>query len=451
MLPTQAPDDAAPGALLPPHEGQEGTAAVADPFVVETTESLQGPAGLAPPADGWGTDVLLAGLIMLLIMLALAAARILRLTESLRIVHEDELVALGEARELRRMVSDLREAQTESLRQQETRMTHLEEAAACERDELRRTNGLLQGMVRCDTITGLANGSYLHRQLAKELRRAMRTRQAISILTFDIDGFDRYNRAHGHERGDDLLKRIGALLGAQFQRGGDLVARLEADRFIVVMPDTPREDVLALASRTVEQLALEAMPFGETGDHVRLSWGIASAESNKLVHPQQLLAEAAEALAESRRPPAPKRTRKPATTTRARQPRRKTTTATKGTRRKPAASKTGATKRAVNAPITAEATPSATANAAQADPVRASAATGTKTAATGAKTTGTRTRKTAGATKSASRAQRTATAPRSTAAAPLPARKAADAAEAGANGTLFPEHDASRERAAGGS
>ena len=55
MLPTQAPDDAAPGALLSPDEGPEGTAAVADPFVVETAESLQGSAGLAPAADGWGT------------------------------------------------------------------------------------------------------------------------------------------------------------------------------------------------------------------------------------------------------------------------------------------------------------------------------------------------------------------------------------------------------------
>ena len=450
MLPTQAPDDAAPGGLLSPEGGPDGTAAIADPFVVETAESLQGPAGPAPAVDGWGTDVLLAGLLMLLIMLALAAARILRLTESLRIVHEDELVALGEARELRRMVSALRETHAETLHQQETRMTRLEENAARERDELLRTNGLLQGMVRCDAITGLANGSHLNRQLAKELRRAMRTRHAISILAFDIDGFDRYNRAHGHERGDELLKRIGALLGAQFQRGGDLVARMDADRFVVVMPDTPREDVLALASKTVERLAEEAIPFGETGDHVRLSWGIASAEPNKLAHPQQLLAEAAEALAESRRPPAPKRTRKPATTTRARKPRRKTTgTATRT--RKPAVRKTAV----ANARATAEATPSANPSTAQADPASTSAATGAETAAavtkTATRTTRTQTRKTAGTAKATSRAQGPTTASRNVEASPLPARTAAESADAGANGSLFPEHEAGRDRAAGGS
>lgn len=447
MLPTQAPDDAAPGALLSPDEGQEGAAAVADPFVVETTDPLEGPAGAAPAADGWGTDVLLAGLIILLIMLALAAARIFRLTESLRVVHEDELVALSEARELRRMLSDLRETQTESLGQHETRMKRLEEAALRERDELQRTNRLLQGMVRCDSVTGLANGSYLIRQLAKELRRAMRTRRAISILAFDIDGFDRYNQTLGHDQGDELLKRVGALLGSQFQRGGDLVARLEADRFIAVMPETPREAVLELAAKTIEQLALEAIPFGETGEHVRLSWGIASAESNKLVHPQQLLAEAGEALAQSRRPPAPKRTRKPATTTRTRKPRRKTAATRTGTR-KPAARKTAAANRSAKATVAAAAAPTGTADAAQADAGVAAMATGTKAAAG---TTGARTRKTAGTTAAASRAKRSAAASRTAASEPLPTEPSADAEEAGANGTLFPEHDAGRERAAGGS
>ena len=82
-LPTQAPETAAP--VIPEAAG----APAADPFVPETVVAPSPEAALAPPADGWGTDLLLGLIMTLLILLALAATRILRLTEALRTVHED--------------------------------------------------------------------------------------------------------------------------------------------------------------------------------------------------------------------------------------------------------------------------------------------------------------------------------------------------------------------------
>jgi diguanylate cyclase (GGDEF)-like protein len=306
QLPTQASVQGSvqesPGAGLPRVNlpADPSAAPPADPFVAQTTVAEEA----APPAGGgWGSDILLAGLLLLLILLALAAVRILRLAEALRTAHEDELAAATEARDLRSRLTEAEARQSEAAQARTTELARTVDTLTRERDELQRTNRLLQGMVRCDTVTGLANGPFLARQLAKELRRAMRTRQALSLLVCDIDAFAAYNRAHGHEEGDALLKRIGGLLGTQFQRGGDLVARLDADRFAVIMPATSAEKVAALAARLEQAVAEAAIPHGASpyGPMVGVSVGVACATSSKLLHPHQLLATATEALVAARR------------------------------------------------------------------------------------------------------------------------------------------------------
>jgi diguanylate cyclase (GGDEF)-like protein len=360
-LPTQAPETAAP--VIPEAAG----APAADPFVPETVVAPSPEAALAPPADGWGTDLLLGLIMTLLILLALAATRILRLTEALRTVHEDELAALGEAREMRRRleaVAEHREAETAA---RTAALGKQAEAMARERDELLRTNRLLQGMVRCDTVTGLANGTYFSRQLAKELRRAMRTRRPLSLLVCDIEAFSAFNRTHGHEQGDQLLQQIGGLLGAQFQRAGDLAARLDGDRFAVVMPETPREDADRLAARLVTGVREASIPHGAAaGEHVELSVGIASVTSNKLLHPHQLLAEAAEALAASRRPaPRPARRTRRKTTAKKTTATRKSTTTGKSTGSRKTAAEASSRKAAPAKAAAAKSTPAAAAKMTQ--------------------------------------------------------------------------------------
>lgn len=296
QLPTQGGPAAAP--VAGPAVGP------ADPFVAETavpTPALLEPATAAP--EGWGSDLLLAGVLLLLVLLALAATRILRLTEALRVAQQDELAAIGEARELRRRLAEAAASRRTAAEEERVRLENSVAGLTRQRDELERTNRLLQGMVRCDAVTGLANGPYFARQLAKELRRAMRTRQALSLIVCDVDAFAAYNRRHGHEQGDALLRRVGALLGAHFQRGGDLAARLDGDRFAVMMPETSGTDAEGLAARLERAIGAAAIPHGDSphGPTVSVSVGVATTTSNRLLHPHQLLAAAEEAKTRGRR------------------------------------------------------------------------------------------------------------------------------------------------------
>jgi diguanylate cyclase (GGDEF)-like protein len=61
----------------------------------------------------------------------------------------------------------------------------------------------------------------------------------------DLDNFKSVNDRLGHAAGDELLKDMGALLGAS-SRSSDTAARLAGDEFALLMPETA-EDVARIA------------------------------------------------------------------------------------------------------------------------------------------------------------------------------------------------------------
>jgi diguanylate cyclase (GGDEF)-like protein len=90
-----------------------------------------------------------------------------------------------------------------------------------------------------DSLTGLGN----RRRLMLELREALQTcthdRPRV-LLTFDLDGFKRYNDTFGHPAGDALLGRLGARLQAAVTAYGSAY-RLGGDEFCALVSARPEE------------------------------------------------------------------------------------------------------------------------------------------------------------------------------------------------------------------
>ncbi|MGD9866571.1 MAG: diguanylate cyclase [Hyphomicrobiales bacterium] len=163
-----------------------------------------------------------------------------------------------------------------------------------------RLRETLQDQAIRDPLTGLFNRRYLLETLRREMHRAERASQPLSLVILDIDHFKKFNDTFGHDGGDAALKVVGNILQGR-TRAGDVASRLGGEEFALVFPGMP-EDV---AVRRVEALrteieGAELIHAGQVLDQITISAGLA-------VYPQHaggmdaLLHAADKALYESKR------------------------------------------------------------------------------------------------------------------------------------------------------
>jgi diguanylate cyclase (GGDEF)-like protein len=99
-----------------------------------------------------------------------------------------------------------------------------------------------------DELTGLANNRSFRETLGKEVERAARFRHELSLLILDLDDFKKVNDKYGHLQGDEVLRVVGEILGAE-SRTIDEPARYGGEEFVVALPETDPEGALEVAER----------------------------------------------------------------------------------------------------------------------------------------------------------------------------------------------------------
>ncbi len=114
--------------------------------------------------------------------------------------------------------------------------------------ELQRMNEILEQLSITDGLTKLHNHRYFQEQLAKDMKRALRTEEPLSLVLIDIDHFKRWNDRLGHSGGDEILRRIADIM-QRLTRGTDLVARYGGEEFALLLRGTSIEGALALAEK----------------------------------------------------------------------------------------------------------------------------------------------------------------------------------------------------------
>ena len=131
-------------------------------------------------------------------------------------------------------------------------------------------NKLLSEQSLIDPLSGLLNrrGFFMMAQQMAHLSK--RNHIPIALLLVEIDGFKTINELHGPQKGDEIIKAVGAELKAAL-RQSDLIARYGGDEFIVLLPNTTEEGAVAVAKklRTAVQKARPA------GVMVSVSIGVA--------------------------------------------------------------------------------------------------------------------------------------------------------------------------------
>ncbi|MFL6203543.1 MAG: putative bifunctional diguanylate cyclase/phosphodiesterase, partial [Thermoanaerobaculia bacterium] len=106
--------------------------------------------------------------------------------------------------------------------------------------------------------------------------RAEARRERLAVLFLDLDRFKLVNESLGNRNGDELLKALSERF-RQNLRGTDLVARVAADEFAILIPGIDSE---AVVSRVAEKLlAITRLPFSLQGNEVYLTASIGVSRS----------------------------------------------------------------------------------------------------------------------------------------------------------------------------
>jgi diguanylate cyclase (GGDEF)-like protein/putative nucleotidyltransferase with HDIG domain len=121
-----------------------------------------------------------------------------------------------------------------------------------------------------DPLTGLPNTRSMFMHLTRELARADRLKQQVSLLVMDLDHFKQINDNHGHHVGDRALREVAAVLRAAI-RPYDICVRYAGDEFIVVLSGCGAEE--AEQKRLELQKAIDEVVF-EVRPGNRLPLGI---------------------------------------------------------------------------------------------------------------------------------------------------------------------------------
>jgi diguanylate cyclase (GGDEF)-like protein len=93
-----------------------------------------------------------------------------------------------------------------------------------------------------DYLTGLPNARSLFLRLDSELARAKRSKEPMTVLVCDLNGFKQINDRHGHLVGNQVLKAVGTALRDSC-REYDYVARMGGDEFVLLLPASKRDDL----------------------------------------------------------------------------------------------------------------------------------------------------------------------------------------------------------------
>ena len=108
-----------------------------------------------------------------------------------------------------------------------------------------------------DALTGLYNRRHFDAALEHILRRRARdrgVRAPVAAVMFDLDHFGRFNKDHGHQAGDAVLRSFAGILLERF-RSSDLVARYGGEEFVAILEAASLEDARVVAEEVRVSLA----------------------------------------------------------------------------------------------------------------------------------------------------------------------------------------------------
>jgi len=164
--------------------------------------------------------------------------------------------------------------------------------------EAQRLSRGLEKLAFNDDLTEVYNARFVKSALNREIRRAARFGQELSLLLVEADHFATWDNSSDAATRDVRIRELAGVLVQQV-RSFDFVARFDAGQFLVVLPQTPRDGAVEVAERIRAAVESGAFTDARAGD-VTVSIGV-SAFPQEGNEPAALVATATRSLTAAQR------------------------------------------------------------------------------------------------------------------------------------------------------
>lgn len=132
-----------------------------------------------------------------------------------------------------------------------------------------------QKTINMDYMTKLYNKRFFDISIKKAVKEASKNGVFFSLMIIDIDNFKSINDQFGHLAGDEILKEIAATI-KKSKRKDDLCFRFGGDEFIVILPNTTKEQASNIGDKIQSKLLSNSIERKELSDiRISISIGIA--------------------------------------------------------------------------------------------------------------------------------------------------------------------------------
>ncbi|GJM25272.1 MAG: hypothetical protein DHS20C16_16870 [Phycisphaerae bacterium] len=175
-------------------------------------------------------------------------------------------------------------------------LTHLSMSAEHERMSAQSQVESWRQRAETDKLTGVANRQAFDDHLANTVQDALSIQGQIGLIMLDIDHFKKLNDTHGHQAGDEALRRVGSCV-EQFVEESQFVARYGGEEFAFVVAEATAGKLRELAEEVRERISKIRFEHNGTPLQFTASLGAAHVDfTEESVNPEELIRRADECL-----------------------------------------------------------------------------------------------------------------------------------------------------------